>query len=331
VERALKARRAAAIAVLVGVLVGAGCREVVLYDDPPSGGTATPITWERTAGPSGESVLSLRTDQSGVLYAGTQSGRLYRTVTDGSSWTRIPLPYDGGAITAVVVDPVRRIFVANDVHGVYASIDGGASWLPFNDGLPDSAIYALAYLPGGSLIAGSGRGNLSVAAGGTAAWRRTWSFPRPVMSILPASGDGFYASVWGSGAYRFTAADSVPSTVNAGLPDLFINVLHSGAGGYYFAGTRNAGVFRTDPGQMFWQEAGGGSISRDVAALRTSVYGEVFAGTGTGVYLSTDAGARWMKLDVGIGSREVRALAINENVRVFAGTADGVYRSVRRN
>ena len=86
-EGALSARRAAAAAVIGVVLAGAGCREVVLYDDPPSGGTTAPITWERTAGPSGESILALRTDQSGVLWAGTQSGRLYRTVTDIASGT----------------------------------------------------------------------------------------------------------------------------------------------------------------------------------------------------------------------------------------------------
>jgi ligand-binding sensor domain-containing protein len=329
VEGALKGGKTAALA-LVMFAAGAGCREVVQYDDVPSPGTVAPITWERTAGPAGEAVLSLRADLAGVVYAGTESGRLYRTVTDGDDWVPVPLPAEGGAITAIIVDPLRRMFVANDVHGVYASIDGGVSWAPFNAGLADTAIYTLAYMPGGSLAAGSARGHLSVASGSDAAWTRKFTFQRPVTSILAVSTDEFFASCWGSGVFRFTGSDSVPASVNAGLPDLFVNVLHSGAGGYFFAGTRNNGVFRADPGQLFWQAAGGASVSREVVALRTSTYGELFAGTGTGVYLSTDAGLLWTRLDVGIGSREVRALTIDGNARVFAGTMDGVYRSVRR-
>jgi ligand-binding sensor domain-containing protein len=329
VEGALRSGKTAALALML-FAAGAGCREVVQYDDIPSPGTVAPITWERTAGPPGEAVLSLRADLAGVVYAGTESGKLYRTVTDGQSWALVPLPTTGGAITAIIVDPLRRIFVANDVHGVYASIDGGLSWAPFNAGLADTSIYALAYLPGGSFAAGSARGHLSIASGGEAAWRRKHTFQRPVTSILAISADEFFASCWGSGVFRFGASDSGPVAVNAGLPDLYVNVLHSGAGGYFFAGTRSTGVFRADPGQLFWQAAGGGSVSREVVALRTSTYGEIFAGTATGVYLSTDDGLLWTRLDVGIGSREVRALAIDENARVFAGTMDGVYRSVRR-
>jgi ligand-binding sensor domain-containing protein len=329
VEGALK--RAAALGVLFLLTAAGGCRDVAQYEDVPSGGTVPPISWERTSGPSGEAILSLRADQAGVLYAGTESGKLYRTVTDGGVWNLVPLPTSGGAITAIIVDPVRRIFVANDVHGIYASVDGGSSWVSFNAGLQDTSVYSLAYLPGGSLAAGSDLGHVSVVDPASPAWIRRFTFARPVVSILPLSTDVFFASVWGSGVYRFTAGDSVPASVNAGLPDLYVNVLHAGAGGFLFSGTRTTGVARSDPEQVYWQDAGGGSISRDVASLRTSVYGELFAGTGTGVYLSLDSGLHWTKLDAGIGSREVRALAINENARVFAGTADGVYRSIRRN
>lgn len=328
-EGALKHAAAAALSFML-VAAGDGCREMVQYEDVPSGGTVAPLSWERTPGLTGEAILSLRADQAGVLYAGTESGRLYRTVTDGDAWNLLPLPTAGGAITAIIVDPVRRIYVANDVHGIYASFDGGASWISFNGGLQDTAVYSLAYLTGGSLAAGSGHGHLSIADPSATGWRRRFTFTRPVTSILPLSSEELWVSVWGSGVYRFTGADSVPVSVNSGLPDSYVNVLHYGAGGFLFAGTRSAGVARSDPGEVFWQDAGGGSVSRNVAALRTSIYGELFAGTTAGVYLSLDAGLHWSRPDAGIGSREVRALAINENARVFAGTADGVYRSIRR-
>lgn len=306
-----------------------GCREVIEYDDGPPDGTGVPIVWERTAGPDGEAILALRADPFGVLYAGSESGRLYRTVTDGSDWTPVPLPWSGGAITAVVVDPLRRIFVANDVHGICESIDGGASWARINAGLEDTAIYALAYLPGGVLAAGSARGDLSVIGGTSSTWVRVSSLARPVSSILALSSQEVFVAAWGTGIYRFRNSWSEVAEADAGLLDPYVNVLHAGAGGYLYAGTRSTGVFRSNPDEVFWQASGSGSISREVIALRTSGFNEVFAGTGTGVYLSVDQGLRWTKLDGGIGTREVRALAINENARVFAGTVDGVWRSVR--
>ena len=269
-------------------------------------------------------------DQSGILYAGTESGKLFRSLTDGNDWSRLPLPVEDGGVTAIVVDPLQRIFVANDVHGVFASIDGGSSWTGINSGLADTAIYALAYLPGGALIAGSAGGELSITEGGATVWTRKLTLARPVTSILVMSTEEIYAAAWSAGVYRFDDGGTRVEAVNTGLPDLYINSLYSGASGYLIAGSRTGGVFRSTFDTVFWQNTGAGTISREVNAFRTSQYGEIFAGTRTGVYRSTDLGLHWMKLDVGLGSQEVRALAISENATVFAGTVDGVYRSIRR-
>lgn len=319
-----------AFAVIIAA-AAAGCREVVQYEDNPGGGggTTAAITWERTAGPGGEAVLSLRSDGAGVVYAGTESGRLYRTVTDGNAWTNLPLPYSGGAVTAILLDAFRTIYVANDVHGIVASADGGANWVPFNPGLADTAVYALAIFPGGTLAAGTASGLVSIVRPGSATWTTIHAFPRAVTSLLPMSAEEFYVAVWGSGVFHFSSPDSAPAAANAGLPDFFVNALHFGAGGRLYAGTRNSGLYRSEPETVFWQDGGGGTVSRNVVALRTSQFGELFAATGTGVFYSTDGGAQWTGPGAGIGIQEVRALSIDENARVYAGSVDGVYRSVR--
>ncbi len=311
------------------LLATPACREIVDYSDTPPPGSRAPIVWERTPGLAGEAILSLRVDQTGILYAGTEGGKLFRSVTDGNDWTALPLPVAGGAITAIIVDPLRRIFVANDIHGILESLDGGATWFGINGGLEDTAIYALAYLPSGELVAGSARGDVSVTGNGSLTWTTTLSLARPVTSFLVRSSGEIYAASWGGGVYRFSEAESAAVTVNAGLEDLFVNVLHSSLSGYLFAGTRTSGAFRTEPEHPFWQNSGGGSIDRRVIAFRTTQFGEIFAGTGAGIFLSTDAGLHWMHLAEGIGSREVRALSVNESATVFAGTGDGVYRSIR--
>jgi ligand-binding sensor domain-containing protein len=313
----------------LGILVCAGCREILEYQDTTQPGSQTPIVWERTNGPAGEAILSLRVDQDGVLYAGSESGRLFRSITDGNDWTPVAVPFPDGAVTAIITDQLRRLYVANEIHGIFESTDGGAAWFGLNDGLGDSSIYALAFLPGGALIAGSARGYVSTSTGGNTLWTSHFSLARPVTSLLVLSSADICAGTWGAGVYRFGEGDSTARDVNPGLQDPYVNVLYSGGTGFLFAGTRSAGLFRSDPDNIFWQSSGGGSLSREIAALKMSQYGEMFAGTSNGIFYSTDAGTGWTALSGGIGSREVRALAINENARVFAGTADGVWRSVR--
>lgn len=313
---------------LAALLLLAGCREVISYEDTQTPGTGAPIVWERT-GPAGEAILALRTDQAGILYAGSESGRLFRSVTDGDQWSSIALPYTDGAITTIIVDPLHRLYVANDVHGVFLSIDGGTTWSQPNAGLTDTSIYAMIYLAGGTILTGSARGRLSSIGPGSTVWSERFSLSRPITSLLALSSQEVFASAWGSGIYMFGPSDTTASPVNTGLQDLYVNVIHSGPSGYLFTGTRSSGIFRSDPAAIFWQSTGGGSINREVITLRTSQYGELFAGTAAGVYLSTDKGLHWTRLDGGLGSQEVRALTINAAGRVFAGTIDGVYRSVR--
>lgn len=315
----------------ISLWIAWNCREVVHYEDDGGGGgggTTPAITWEKTAGPTGEAILALRSDFAGVVWAGSESGQLYRTVTDGATWNAVTLPYSGGAVTAIVVDPLARIYVANDVHGIYASLDGGSSWSPYNAGLTDSAVYTLAYLSDGSLACGGATGAL-FSTRGSSGWSRLAQFNRPITSVIAIAGGALYVSLWGGGVQRYDFSDTAAAAINPGLSDLFINVLHAGAGGYLYAGSRSTGAFRTSPDTVFWQGAGGASLSHNVIAMRTTQFGELFAGTGTGVYLSYDAGLHWSGPGAGLGIQEVRALAVDENARVFAGTVAGVYRSVR--
>jgi len=271
----------------------------------------------------------LRVDRDGNLYAGTESGGLFRTSSDGEDWVRVNLPVNDGGIGAIIVDANSAIFIANDVHGVYESIDNGGTWFRLSDGLGDTSVYCLGYLPNGRLVAGTAKGEISITGDSAPTWRRKADLGRPVTSLLVRSSEEIYASAWAGGIYRFGETSPAVTAVNPGLEDLFINSLYSGGTGYIFAGSRNAGIFRTDQEHIFWQGVGGSTVSREVITFRGSLLGELFAGTGNGIFVSTDLGLTWTKLDRGLGSREIRALAVTITGVVFAGSADGVYRSIR--
>ena len=98
--------------------------------------------------------------------SGDPAPYLYRTDDGGATWVRLaePGPRDGvrGWIHVVHEDPVdpRLLFVGTE-HGLWLSIDRGATWQPFRVGLPRTvAVRDLAYQPRESalVIATHGRG-----------------------------------------------------------------------------------------------------------------------------------------------------------------------------
>lgn len=105
-------------------------------------------------------------------WAATNYGRLFRSDDRGRTWTRADDdgPYAhyfyGSALLPSKTDP-DVLMVGGSGYGgpaVYRSEDGGETWAPWADGLPDTTVYGLAEAPDGS-----GR---VVAGTSTAAYRR---------------------------------------------------------------------------------------------------------------------------------------------------------------
>jgi photosystem II stability/assembly factor-like uncharacterized protein len=74
------------------------------------------------------------------MLLGDRSPYIFRTRDYGKSWTKIVNGIPANDYVHVVrEDPVRRgLLYAGTQHGVYISLDDGANWLPFNEGLPKS-------------------------------------------------------------------------------------------------------------------------------------------------------------------------------------------------
>ncbi len=109
----------------------------------------TPETFDQPVdykGPTVDSLWAIESagdDQSGALWAGTVSGGLFRSDDRGQSWTlnqpfwdefkpaerQGPPPHEKPAVHTVIVDPrdSQRILLGT-TSGIWASVDGGASW-----------------------------------------------------------------------------------------------------------------------------------------------------------------------------------------------------------
>ncbi|MDX6530254.1 MAG: hypothetical protein QOH41_2544 [Blastocatellia bacterium] len=187
--------------------------------DPAQGTNSPPWPTKVTLPGMSGNVSAIHYTNSNLIYAGTTTGKVYRLVQSGGTWTATaihagPLPagpfitdmaavpgspntiivvmsgfghghvwrgvvpaagattwtnISGSGVTgipdipanAVVIDPgaVNTFYIATDV-AVYRTINGGASWVQFSEGLPNCAVFDLRlHTPSGLLRAGThGRG-----------------------------------------------------------------------------------------------------------------------------------------------------------------------------
>jgi photosystem II stability/assembly factor-like uncharacterized protein len=96
-----------------------------------------------------------------VTVSGFLTAHVFRTTDGGATFQNASGNLPDVPVNAIVPDPTSRaiVLVGTDV-GVFASADSGGSWTPLPDGLPNVAVYDLAYNANtGVLLAGThGRG-----------------------------------------------------------------------------------------------------------------------------------------------------------------------------
>lgn len=76
-----------------------------------------------------------------VVYSGFGSGHVFKTEDYGQNWLDITANLPDIPTNTVITDPLYpdHIYVGND-FGVFLSIDGGVSWEPFMEGMPEVAM-----------------------------------------------------------------------------------------------------------------------------------------------------------------------------------------------
>ncbi len=279
---------------------------------------------------------------------------LFRSLDGGAHLERLDLPGDLAAASPegllVTGGAPETVYVATLGAGVYRSADGGATWLPANEGLPVGdlgvEVLALAVAPSDpeTLYAA-----VPAAPGSPAAVFRTrdggdhWSAPAPggpelpeVRDLVVDPGDplrlyaapGPFASEDGGETWRSIACDLPPSvafvTPDAILPADPANpvILYAGGG--------TAGLQRTRDAGATWEPVGTGlplefrALAHDLAVdpadpdllfLATTVHFPSPPETGEpvgGLFKSEDGGLTWVPATGGgLPATEVESLLLD--------------------
>jgi photosystem II stability/assembly factor-like uncharacterized protein len=291
-------------------------------------------------------IQCLAVDAEGNLFAGTAGDGIYRSTDGGANWKQSRRGLQQLDVQALIAGPHGVLFAGTPSGGVYRSTDQGDIWEVTSRGLLIGARHTLLgrkKQPAGPLP------STTVRALAAARWGD--------LSVLFAGTD--------SGVFRSTDSGRSWLPGNRGLPgtdpatggtDLVVSALAAAPAvsgrDLIYAGTAR-GVFKSTDGGRRWQPVSRGIPATDpfsgvsLTAIRSLVvYPDrrrgtlnLFAGTGRGLFRSTDGGDHWQRADLPVaggipeGAREVLCLAVLDDraalvTRVLAGLPEGLWSSI---
>jgi photosystem II stability/assembly factor-like uncharacterized protein len=291
-------------------------------------------------GPDGGTVMSLAVDPSrpSVLYAGTPSTGVFKSVDAGATWA-----WSGAGLEAerktrgiftLAVDPRHPGTVLAGVHdGLFQSRDAGATWSQVSPGQLQW-VFAVLFDPQHDRVvyAGTLTGVFRSADGGAHWQRRGPAKQVSALAIDPARGF-LYAGYQNNTVLR--SVNGGASWVGGqGLPQgghlaaLAVDPLHPGV---VLAGT-GSGAYRSFDGGGTWRRAQGipgPAVAFAVQRSKRQMYAAVVS---NGIFFSTDGGAHW-KICPGQPAGSAALTLAASPAAVYAGTMEttvglgGVFRS----
>ncbi|MCX8044868.1 MAG: YCF48-related protein, partial [Desulfobacterota bacterium] len=257
-------------------------------------------TWTAaTSGPNEVRSLVVHPTTSGILFAGTNAG-LYKSTDNGATWKRIANDFAHSAVydLALNASEPSTIYAATDI-GMYKTTNGGISWTAINNGIvryQDSGPFARA------------------------------------LALNPLTPTNLYTGIYsGVGndfdVYKSTNSGVSWTQINRTLANTSILSLAFDAENpsIVYAGTRTMAVLKATDRGVSWKEANEGFTDYFVRVVAVNPEeGTVYAGTPTGMFLSTDSGATWAAASP---NPEIYCITIDpfHPSAVYTGTNHGIF------
>jgi len=267
---------------------------------------------------------------------------------NGDHWMAMNTGLTNLNVTSVVINPVNpaTLYAGSYDIGVFRSTDSGGTWSAVNTGLTGHPVYSLAInlKTPSTLYVGTDIGVFrSTNSGDT--WRALTSLPNTelnnrgvhFLAIDPKAPTTLYAgaevSVFRSTNSGSTWTEFGPVALGTVI-SLVINPLtpttqYAGAGGGVFRST-DSGSTWSAPNTDFPQYTTAYCLAIDPKTPAILYAGTLNgnAGTGSGVFRSTNSGNTWTSLGTGITNQKVHSLAVNPLTPsiLYAGTNSGIFR-----
>jgi photosystem II stability/assembly factor-like uncharacterized protein len=272
---------------------------------------------------------------------------LIRSLNCGSTWANLgPGSYAQYVYALALATPdedsAADLFFGISAVGVFTSSNLGVTWVEANDGLTNTSINTLAYAPTDETTLYAGTVNSGIFKSEDNG--ETWTASRAGLpfgtgaysSILrivvdPTNSNILYAGTDGNGIYKSTDGGANWSSSNTGIASITGSELAGINSSTVFPGSvpYDAPFFdeSLEPNDLQSQNTSLGTKAFAALVINPASHTTVYAGSGNGVYKSTNSGSNWSLTS--LSGVEVFSLAIDPNstTTLYAGTEEGVYKT----
>ena len=230
-------------------------------------------------------------------------------------WERLDGPF-GGIITAIVEDEKGQMFVGTNAGDLYRSSDGGNNWSRILTGIVNSTILSIVIDKDGKIFVGYSGGVLRSTDSG-----QTWTFviqDQQVFALTRSSSDYIYVSV-DLGMFRST------NHGDSWTYSRFIvrnPALTADTNGFLVTG--GGFTFRSHESDVVWSMNSNYDLDAyEIFVLHTDRKNLLYAGTDSGLWASTDMGARWYKLWKNEKDPKIKSVAVTASDHIFVVSGIG--------
>ena len=251
-----------------------------------------------------------------------------------SSTASGPSEQSAASVQALAIGGNGVIYAGSFGHGIFRTVDRGATWARVGDGITDPFILSLASMKDGAVYAGTFRGGVFRSRDEGKSWQPVNAgLNRLEVKALLAVDHELFAGT-GDGVYRLHGSEDHWTPVTSGLDDILVHALARSADGTLFAGTSGKGVFRFSPRSTGWVRMRHGLkdheglIENFIRVLVIDQDQSIFAGTfDGGVFRSADGGLTWRSISRALPNDSIRGIVFSDQGVVVA-TGNGIFKTV---
>lgn len=256
-----------------------------------------------------------------------------RQVMTDSPSTAGPREQSATSVQALAISRNGVIYAGSFGHGIFRTIDRGATWNPVGDGVSDPFILSLTVTGDGVVYAGTFRGGVFRSRDEGKTWQSVNEGLKrlEVKSLLAVDSD-LYAGT-GDGVYRLRGTTDRWAPVTTGLDDTLVHSLARAADGTLFAGTSGKGIFRLTPRSSGWARVRHGlkdhegMVENFIRVLVIDRDQSIFAGTfDGGVFHSIDGGLTWRPISRALPNDSIRGIVLSGQ-EVVVATGHGIFKT----
>jgi len=275
------------------------------------------------------------------LTVGLVVGGQLSVAVAGLSWaasesSTIPVQFEQSAasVQALVVAKNGAVYAGSFGHGIFRTVDRGATWVPVGSGVTDPFILSLASATDGTIYAGTFRGGIFRSRDDGKTWHAiNAGLKRLEVKALMVTDRELYAGT-GDGVHRWNDTDHRWVMVTTGLDDILVHTLARTTDGTLFAGTSGKGIYRFNPRSPGWVRMQHGlkdhegMIENFIRVLTIDQDQNIFAGTfDGGVFRSSDGGMTWRPISRALPNDSIRGIVLNDHGLIVA-TGNGIFKTV---